>query len=820
MTAMPNTVEFAAVAAHNAVATALDAAVRRTAPLWPLDRFVAVNPFLGFADLPFGAAAAEFARASGAAMLMPRAFYAAAIRDGRIQERDLAAAASLAPEGLRSATALREAAQAADPAPPSRLPTVAAVAQLLTGEDWPAFAADRISAFAAAWFDRGQGAWRLDRSGGLFAAWLRDARVDRTPDALGIKVFRAALEKTPENATEAATAALTRLGVPDALHTDYLFALAQTGAGWSGFARFRLWEAELHGGDDADAVELLAVRVVIEAALAAALDARGHAGAWRAAIADARTAAPPEADPIALVLQSAYEHAWRRQAFEKIAAAPPTPAGAPSVQAVFCIDVRSEVFRRALETAAPDIETMGFAGFFGLAVDVAPLGSVARTPYCPVLLKPGFAVCEAVGDADAAGLAETRAFRFRAAGAWKRFKHGAASAFGFVETMGLAYLPKLISDSLGATRPAPNPKTAGLTRDEAARLAPTIAPSVAGSTVFGLTSAQRLSAAEAVLRAMSMTSGFARIVLLAGHGAATVNNPHAAGLDCGACGGQSGEINAQVAVAILNDAAVREGLAHRSIVVPAETLFVAGLHDTTTDAVTLYGIESAPATHREDIRALQAALAAAGRAARAERAHRLSLEKGMGVESAIAARAKDWSQVRPEWGLAGCAAFIAAPRARTKGKDFGGRTFLHSYAWREDEGYGVLELILTAPVIVASWINLQYYGSTVDPKAFGAGDKTLHNVVGGVGVLEGHGGDLRGGLPLQSVHDGESWQHEPMRLAVVIEAPTEAMSAIIARHAGLRDLLDNEWVHLFAMDERGVVAWRYAGGGAWREVAG
>jgi uncharacterized protein len=150
--------------------------------------------------------------------------------------------------------------------------------------------------------------------------------------------------------------------------------------------------------------------------------------------------------------------------------------------------------------------------------------------------------------------------------------------------------------------------------------------------------------------------------------------------------------------------------------------------------------------------------------------------------------------------------------------DLGGRAFLHSYDWRQDTGFGVLELILTAPVVVASWISLQYFGSAVDNRVFGSGNKTLHNVAGALGVLEGNGGDLRVGLPWQSVHDGERLVHEPVRLSVVVEAPAAAIDEVIARHEHLRHLLDNGWIHLFAMDDAGRVALRYAGGLTWEPL--
>jgi uncharacterized protein YbcC (UPF0753/DUF2309 family) len=397
------------------------------------------------------------------------------------------------------------------------------------------------------------------------------------------------------------------------------------------------------------------------------------------------------------------------------------------------------------------------------------------------------------------------------------FKFAPISCFGFVGPVGLAYVRKLALDTLGITRPVPHPATFGLDAHTRERVAPSLEPRTLGGRTTGTTLEQRVAAAEGALKAMSLTNNFARLVLLTGHGSTTVNNPHATGLDCGACGGHTGEANVRVAVRILNDPAVRAGLKERGLIIPDDTVFLAGLHDTTTDDVTIFDKASIPASHTADLRQLEADLAAAGRLARAERSTLLKIGTKTDIDSAVRRRSKDWSQVRPEWGLAGCAAFIVAPRDRNAGVVMNGRSFLHSYEWRQDEGFGVLELIMTAPMIVASWINLQYYGSTVDNRVFGSGNKTLHNVVGTLGVLEGNAGDLRVGLPWQSVHDGEKYVHEPMRLHVMIEAPIDAMTAIIARHEQVRQLLDNGWLYLFALDASGKVTHRYIGGLQWEE---
>ncbi len=305
-----------------------------------------------------------------------------------------------------------------------------------------------------------------------------------------------------------------------------------------------------------------------------------------------------------------------------------------------------------------------------------------------------------------------------------------------------------------------------------------------------------------------------------GHGSETKNNAYAAALDCGACSGQPGDVNARAAAALLNDPAVRAGLVARGIAVPATTRFVGALHNTTTDEVTLFDDDAATAP--AELAHVQAVLDRAGIATRRARAPRLGLIERTDAQlhAAVVKRARSWAEVRPEWGLAGNAMLIVAPRERSQHIDLDGRAFLHDYRAEDDPDHAILEAIMTGPMVVAHWINFQYYASTVDNLRYGCGDKVLHNIVGGhLGVFEGNGGDLRVGLSRQSLHDGERWVHAPLRLAVVIEASRPAIEGVLTRHPKVRELVDNAWLHLFQLDapERAVFARR---GGGWTRAAG
>ncbi len=465
----------------------------------------------------------------------------------------------------------------------------------------------------------------------------------------------------------------------------------------------------------------------------------------------------------------------------------------PTLQAAFCIDVRSEVFRRALESLSPDVQTIGFAGFFGMTVVHRRFASDVEELRLPVLLNPSYLTC--AGGDELAPIDHSTRFKRRAKRAWGRFKLAAVSSFAFVEAAGPLYAAKLLIDGLAVRDATPANDPAPRHRQHLDR-------------------ATRSSTAANVLRAMSVTCNFARLVLLTGHGANVVNNPHASALHCGACGGYSGDVNGRLLAALLNDSDVRQDLAGLGINIPSDTLFLGALHDTTTDRITLYFDDYDTSAHRPDIDQATLWLKAAGDLARTERALRLPGASRANIDR----RSRDWAETRPEWGLAGCKSFIAAPRSRTVGKSLGGRAFLHDYDWRKDSGFGTLTLILTAPVVVASWISLQYYGSTVAPQLFGAGNKLLHNVVGGLGVLEGNGGSLRAGLPWQSVHDGKRYIHEPLRLSVCIEAPREAITDVLNQHPDVRALFEYRWLHLFALDDQGHMAWRYQSGSRWIEV--
>jgi uncharacterized protein YbcC (UPF0753/DUF2309 family) len=294
---------------------------------------------------------------------------------------------------------------------------------------------------------------------------------------------------------------------------------------------------------------------------------------------------------------------------------------------------------------------------------------------------------------------------------------------------------------------------------------------------------------------------FAPLVVFAGHGSQTSNNPFQSSLDCGACAGNNGRHNARLLADICNEPEIRELLAkENNIQIPEETWFIGADHNTTTNHIHLFD-SNVPENYQKQLRKLKTNLTAAQHTANREQFN-LTREGIRKTMREARRRAADWAETRPEWGLAGNASFIIGRRELTSHLDLEARSFLHSYDWKQDPDGDKLEAILQGPMVVTQWINNHYYFATVDNEHMGGGTKVTLNVTGKYGVVQGNGGDLKFGLPLESLQeDDHILQHLPLRLTVLVQAPRSRVESIISKHRDtLYNLVKNEWIYLAVLD--------------------
>lgn len=819
------------------IGAACATACRAIAPAWPLDRAIAVNPHWERIGYSVRTVAARMAVLGDIRVFPPRARLREAWTSGRIVAADLDEALAQRPAARAAGLdADRAVAALAETPELPRLPLLIDVLdddpQGLRRLSWRQAVTHQVSQVCAAYFDVHQADWQPDRSGGLYAFWRDTLTHDHGIGVLmGLPDLARGLAALPATRDDAERWVLRRLGLAEEAWADYLEAVLLTVNGWASWCAYLAWEARLAGGIDAHLRDLLAIRLAWGAIL---LECRDDKAAQRAFAAlqvewERAPALLQQAEGALLVdevWQLAFEVGYQRDLAKRLRAVAPlpaAPAGASGfeVQAAFCIDVRSEPLRRAIESVWPAVQTIGFAGFFGLPVAYTPLATEARRPQLPGLLAPAIEVTERVantaadfgpaGDALQAPARQARLNSFANTERWGAGSCWPNAAFSSVEAIGLGYLGKLARWL--------RPSAAARRSLDGAGLAPRYRP-VCRPVLTGLDLGEKLELAARVLHAMGLNRSLAPLVLLVGHGSQSANNAQAAALDCGACCGQTGEVNARVLARLLNEPQVQEGLRARDIAMPANCAFVAALHNTTTDEIEGFDLDLLDDAARTRWARLQAVFSQAGDQVRRERAVALGLDPRLphaALLEQMRRRANDGAQTRPEWGLAGNAAFLIAPRARSLGAVLDGRAFLHDYDAANDAEGRVLELLMTAPMLVTHWINWQYHASTCDPRRLGSGNKLLHNVVGGrIGVFESNGGDLRIGLARQSLHDGTNWRHEPLRLTVVIDAPAEAIDRVIANHAVVRQLLDNDWLHLWRFADDGGFT-RYSHG-QWQTV--
>jgi uncharacterized protein len=735
----------------------------------------------------------------------------------------------------------------------------------------------RMITWCAAFLDDGQAAWTMPgREKGFYAAWKNLAGHDKSFEAYTGRGLAAKVAALPENAENALVKMLTELQIAPENWAGYLTRHLAQLPGWASLIRWRGEHPEVTEQQKRpiNLTEYLAVRLFYENTLVAAgnfapknQNATGILGKIfgtqkvievetpedPAAVIEAHNAQtifrlvalmgtlelsagqmealPKETLGVMAAMarefsvetqqkvwQEAYEIHYRQELLGKLGARQPkTDAPTkPAVQAVFCIDVRSEGFRRNLEKLGA-YKTYGFAGFFGVPILYRPLGSSFNMTLAPALLTPTQEVQEVPHDhvegqkCEAHTAANNR--RYTSHKVTHGLRENLLTPFAFVEMVGWLSAIPLLGKTL-APRGWRNAQKKILAKTTPQVL---VKPSIVDNPAEMSLDAQA-NAVAGLLKSIGLTKDFARLVFLCGHGSETENNPYASALDCGACGGNRGGMSAFVAASVLNSSQIREILASKGIIIPATTFFLAGEHNTTTDTITFMNADAVPGTHWAEFEQFARDLATAGEHNAAERWQNLPGATGKNPAAGVQARAADWGQVRPEWGLVKNAAFICGRREITAGLNLDNRTFLHSYDAAQDPDGAVLEGIMTAPVVVAEWINMQYYLSTVDNHRFGSSTKLLHTVVGQNGVMQGRQSDLLVGLPQQSVMVGNEMYHEPMRLTVVIEADHERISTIVAKHQNLQYLTRNKWFTLVAYDSATNTFYQYATDGEWLKI--
>lgn len=505
------------------------------------------------------------------------------------------------------------------------------------------------------------------------------------------------------------------------------------------------------------------------------------------------------------IWHEAYERRYREELLDAVASNAPAraPTVEPAVQMVFCIDDRSESIRRHLEELSERHETFGAAGFFNLAIAYQGLDDPSTFPLCPVVLEPRHRISERPVPDDVRLAARRTLWRRRLGALGAAIERASRSVIWspiFVALAGVLTAGPLLVQVFA-------PRSAARLRRAATRwLLPELRTELTvprqgdvadatNSVVSGFTVHEKTERVGTLLRNMGLTHRFAPLVAIVGHDSSSVNNPHFAAYSCGACGGRSGGPNARLFARMANRPEVRARLRERGIVIPSETVFVGGVHDTCADGIRFYDVDRLPLEAAPRLEALGRSLDEALRRNAHERCRRF--ESAPHRASAAAAhghveeRAVDISEPRPELGHATNAACVVGRRALTQGLFLDRRAFLVSYDPTLDADGASLERLLAAVGPVCAGINLEYYFSTTDNERYGAGTKLPHNVTALVGVMNGASSDLRTGLPKQMIEI-----HEPIRLELVVEATEEIVTAVLARQPEVRRLVENEWLRL------------------------
>ncbi len=634
-----------------------------------------------------------------------------------------------------------------------------------------------MSKWLAAFMDEGLAEWQMPgKKHGFYAAWRKLAPFDNELNFQSVK-------EIPNSSSDALIHVLK--DIPSEQHLEIFTQHLASLPGWTGYINYRTdansaWQSKY----PIDLEQYLAVRLLITKNLKIEL---------LKAKSSSKSAKNTE---LQYVWLKAWEKSWQKNIVDTLRNAPKSQENklAPDAQLVFCIDTRSELIRRHVE-AQGNYETYGYAGFFGIAMDYTDLKDDITRKSCPPIVGSAYQVTEKAKDNHQEEMSaykkKNEISKFKDY-FLKRMKNMLPSTFGFVEGVGLFYGFGLIGRTLssGSIYRFKNSQKNNFEKFSE----PEIKCTHSATEDAGIPLGDKVAIVKSAFDLTGWKT-FAPLIVFAGHGSHTANNPFGSSLDCGACAASPGRHNARMLAKLANQQEVRQVLAsEHGLEITNETVFIGAEHNTTTDEIELFDSE-VPSSHHQKLEELKLSLKNAQKSATKDR---------LNVEDSVALaerKANDWGETRPEWGLAKNAGFIVAPRDLTKNTNLNSRCFLHSYDWKQDPQGKALEGIMQGPMVVTQWINNHYYFSTVDNKTFGGGSKITHNITGKFGVVQGNGGDLKMGLPLQSVKETDTdMYHQPLRLSVLINAPLSIIKDILLRNDNLKSLLDNEWIYLMIMD--------------------
>ena len=641
-----------------------------------------------------------------------------------------------------------------------------------------------------AFFDEGQATIAMPlREKGLYNAFQKivyfDDYIHKTD-----KQKKEWLSQLPQSAEDAITLCLEKLNINKEHEILFLTLMLTTLNGWASYIKYHADWSEENSSDVHQTlkVDYIAMRLIITTLI---WENAADLISWHSNIDNPEIKINKRIQTI-----NDAETQYLESILPQLKSSKPNNTHKYDAQIVFCIDVRSEPLRKKLEEKG-NYETFGFAGFFGVPVRIHNATTNESYTSCPVLLKPQHDVVEfaSLSDQDCSR-DDTGYQRYTILKKlYQSLAYNFTTPFVLVDFLGFgAALWMMIKTLLPL---------------QAFQLHNTITTKIRPHfscipSLEDISFADQCMYAQSALKTMGLTKNFSSIVMLCGHGSTTENNAYATALDCGACGGHHGGSNAKILAKILNSQEVRLRLDQEGISIPNSTHFIAGEHNTTSDEIEIYQTDIIDPFIAEKITKLQNDMQFAGKVNSQWRLKNLECNTNKNYnENNSKIRSVDWAQVRPEWGLARNASFIVGPRYISKNIDLDGRAFLHSYDYIQDLDGLSLTTILTAPMIVAQWINSQYLFSTIDNVAYGAGSKVTKNITGKFGIMQGNASDLMNGLPLQSIYKNDTdAYHEPVRLMTIVYAPFDFIDIIIKKQPMLQNIFRNGWVLLISIDPR------------------